>query len=210
MKTTRPGFLALLFLPLACSGAIITNGGFETGTFSGWSGNTTMTYVTVCKDGDQFYVSGLTCTSHSGTYAAGLGNSSANGTLYQNVATTIGATYNLTYFLRVDNYSQTANNLFQVSWGGATIYSATNLADAGYLQVTFLGLKATTASTRLQFTFKNVPGAFFLDDVSVVLTSEPATMLVAGCGLIALGLFAGKLRPAVARADQPTIDSSVR
>jgi hypothetical protein len=181
-----------LFLPAVCAAALITNGGFETGSFSSWRRGGDTTYVSVCATGTAFY--GLTCTSHTGTYAAALGNSTSNGTLTQTMATVAGAQYSLTFFLRSDNYSQAANNVFQVSWGGATIYSVANLADSNYMQVSFASLKATTNSTALVFTYKNVPGAFFLDDVSVIPASEPATLAIAGSGLITVWLIGVRRR----------------
>ena len=77
------------------------------------------------------------------------------------------------------------------------------MADAGYMQISFASLKAITTSTVLTFTYKNVPGAFFLDDVAVVPASEPATLAIAGSGLIAVWLLAGRLRPAVLRSSRP-------
>ncbi len=202
IRFSRFAAMLALFLPLAGQAALI-NGGFETNSFSGWTLGGDTQYVSVCATGATFYVTGLLCSSHTGTYAAGLGNSTSNGTLSQTMATAAGSLYSLTFYMRNDNYSQAANNLFQVSWNGATIYSVANLANAGYMQLSFTGLKATTNSTTLTFTYKNVPGAFFIDDVSVTPASEPATLAIAGSGLIAIWVMGSRLRLRTARAASP-------
>ena len=54
-----------------------------------------------------------------------------------------------------------------VSWGGSTIFNATNLGNLGWTNLQFL-VNATASTTVLQFGFRNDPTALGLDDVSVV------------------------------------------
>src|SRR5262245_34588467 len=84
--------------------ADVVNGGFETGDFSGWtlSGNTTFSSVT----SDRFYV-------HSGRFGAALGPIGSDGLLSQTLSTTIGATYQVSFWLD-NNINPVAPNEFLV------------------------------------------------------------------------------------------------
>src|SRR5207342_1372158 len=93
MKTITKSFIYIL-LPIAllCSAAVananlVTNGGFETGDFTGWTngGNTGFTGV---DPGIQ----------HSGTYGAFFGPIGSNGFLSQTLATTAGGVYTLSFW----------------------------------------------------------------------------------------------------------------
>src|SRR5262249_2874481 len=66
----------------------ITNGGFETGNFTGWTQGGTTGNTGVAAN-----------TPHTGTFAAFLGPVGSDGTLSQNVATTPGQQYVLSFWL---------------------------------------------------------------------------------------------------------------
>jgi hypothetical protein len=132
---------------------LVTNPGFETGDFTGWtqSGDTSFTGV----DGNP----------HSGTNAGFFGPTGSNGFLSQDLATMAGGLYNLSFWLENDDTS--GDNHFEVSWNGSIILSLDNAPQFGYTLFTFTGLSASTSSTPLQFGFFNPPSFWFLDDVSV-------------------------------------------
>src|ERR1700730_10015968 len=90
-------FLSLLAIPLfgiaLCASAIpidniVTNGGFETGDFTGWtqSGNTGFTGVD-------------TDSAHSGNFGAFSGPTGSEGFLSQTLNTVAGMAYDLSFFL---------------------------------------------------------------------------------------------------------------
>src|ERR1700743_2942953 len=109
---------------VASHASLLTNGGFENGDCSGWNlnGNVDLGYLEgVCSDGGTF--SYTPCNSHSGTFAAALGPNGAGATLTQQVATTPGLAYTLTFFLKNDNGdpSEPVENQFDVIFDNQTI-----------------------------------------------------------------------------------------
>jgi hypothetical protein len=139
---------------------LLQNGGFETGTFSGWtqSGNTGATGVG-------------TGTVHNGTYAAFLGPVGSEGFLAQTFPTTAGASYTLDYWLQHDGGSPSS---FHAMINGVDIPASVlnNPPAFGYTEYTFT-FTATGSTTELKFGFREDPTYFHLDDVSVQPTPAP-------------------------------------
>lgn len=167
----------ILIVSLAVASAVdaneITNGGFETGDFVGWtlSGNTGGT-------GIDHGTSGFGPGPHAGQFAAFFGPVESLGFLSQNIATIPSASYNLTFFLANDGHTP---NEFRVSWNGNVLYDQTDLPSFGYTQEILSDLLATGSSTALQFGFRNDLGMFHLDDVYIGGAEgvpEPATLLL--------------------------------
>jgi hypothetical protein len=172
---TNLAILALVSLVGVChASTIVTNGGFETGDFTGWvlSGNTADTFVST----DQ---------PHSGNFAADLGASPTDGSLTQLLPTVAGETYTLTYWLQ--NEGGTPND-FSASWNGSTLSSSVLTEAIGfpYTEYSFANLEASSNTTPLKFVFEQTPAFWHLDDVSVKGTPEPASLGLCIGGLVVL------------------------
>jgi uncharacterized repeat protein (TIGR01451 family) len=139
---------------------LVSNGGFETGSFSGWTqgGNT----------GDTSVGNG---SPHSGTFAADLGPVGSDGTLSQNVATVAGQQYVFSFWLANDGGTPSD---FSASVGGTTVFSQVNAPSQPYTQYSFT-FTAFAASTQILFTFRNDPAFYHLDDVGVVALTPFST-----------------------------------
>ncbi len=212
MKSKPRIFLTLFAIPLFCIALhasatpitnIVTNGGFETGDFTGWtqSGNTGFTGV-------------ATGIQNSGDYGAYFGPVEDLGYLSQSLSTVAGMSYDLSFFLvdggsggegigRTQNISPIrpgggpVTQEFQVFWNGVLIYSIPPNSDpSAYTQISFTGLIATGAMTDLTFGFRNDPSYWYLDDVVAGLTngaSVPETLSTMWLLLPVVGMF-GLLR----------------
>jgi MYXO-CTERM domain-containing protein len=166
---------ALVTLPAQGAANIVSNGGFETGDFTGWSGTAT---------GDPF--NGVYCPGAGavaeGACAAFLGPLGADEVLQQVLGTQAGAQYLVSLALAASGDTPSD---FAVKWGGQTLYSVSNPDTGGsFSTLTFLA-QATGASTTLSFSFRDDANFMYLDAVSVTAVPEPP-----GLALMALGVAA--------------------
>jgi hypothetical protein len=137
---------------------LMANGGFETGDFSGWtrSGDPSFTgVITGMPDGR---------TIHSGTHAAQIGPSGGLGYFAQTLATTVGTSYTLDFWLSHPSTDTGTEWLVQV--GGTTLRDVVDGPNFNYTEFTF-AFTATSSMTTVQFGFLEIPAYFYLDDVSV-------------------------------------------
>jgi hypothetical protein len=126
--------VAALSVAYPAKANLITNPGFETGDFTGW---------TIVNHGFITSVVGTFngVSPHSGNFQgafSGLGGSPS--AIGQSVAATSGASYTIDFWLANDS---TSPNSVSVMWGGVTLFSLTNQSTFGYTHHTF----TETAST---------------------------------------------------------------
>jgi hypothetical protein len=180
----------------AMAGNLVTNCGFETGDFTGWtiSGNT-------LNPGNNYYgVDGY--DAHSGNYGAYMSQdllgTGATVNLGQSLATVVGAQYTVTFWLDQDTPPTTGyTHSFTALWGSTTMLSLTpTVSNPGpngvWTEYTFTET-ATSALTALLFEFENDDSYWSFDDVSVVqVVPEPSGVWFAATALFALLLLRRK------------------
>jgi hypothetical protein len=177
----------------AVSGNIVSNCGFETGDFTGWtvggatSGNFDGNYWGVQGDlNDPPEGATVLGPVNSGSWAAYFWTDDTGTlapiTLSQQVTGPIGVLYTIAFY--IDQDALTSTNTFSVTFAGATLTSVTNMAPTnGFKFETFTYNDVSVVNPLLQFSFENPPDYFFLDDVEVtgpVIAPEPEGMPLGG------------------------------
>jgi hypothetical protein len=163
-------------------GGLVVNGGFESGDTTGW----TINYAFASGYPEAYG------PAHSGDYALEL-NAYIEGDydeIYQDIATTVGATYTMSFWLK-NAQTQPEYNDFQALWDETTLLDTLKNSPAfDYAQYSFT-VTATSATSRIRFRSYNFAGSYYLDDVDVSIQAtpvpEPSTFASASAaGLIGL------------------------
>ncbi len=159
---------------LSIGESIVTNGGFETGNFTGWT-------LTLTTNGIGALVDNGTKTGikpHSGTYFAALGQQYARGYVSQTLPTIANQSYllslwfnspNVTALSQAEQAGVTSNtpNKFIVYWNSTILFGGTNmLPTSGWTNLQFI-VTAASSNTVLQFSDRDDPWYLGLDDVNV-------------------------------------------
>ena len=116
--------------------------------------------------------------AESGKFAAALGSVGSDGTLSQNVQTTAGQQYAVSFWL-ANNGS--GPNDFTVTWNGQTELALANKSAQGYTQYSFTAT-GTAGTSHLEFDARQDPSHWSLDNVSVVAvgSSQPLPLATGG------------------------------
>jgi MYXO-CTERM domain-containing protein len=205
------GYLSGMVLALALAAGparanLVTNGGFETGDFTGW---------TLTGSGGGVAIDST--AAHSGTYDAAFAliNGGTTATLSQAIATTAGQSYSLSFWL-LDQANPSGNDTMTVTFGGftdAVLWSGLNATSYANVQLTVPGSDITGSSTSLSFQASIDPnpsgvpdvgtagGPFNLDDIVLTANTaaapEPPAAWLLAFGVAALGLAARRRRAQV-------------
>ena len=172
--------VALAFATPSAAQELVTNGGFETGNFNGFTqtGNTGYTTVTPAP----LFVA-------SGAYGATFGPVGSTGGITQTLSTNAGQSYLISFDLQ--NLFGGTPNFYEVLFGGVSLFTATNSAAFGYTNFSTTAT-ALGVSTDLAFNFRHDPTFFALDNVSVTAVNgavpEPATWAMMLIGFGAMGV----------------------
>ena len=164
---------AALFATGAARADLVTNGGFETGNFSGWDiTNTDPGYDTVNQ----------AVPPQAGDWLASFGG--ANSSISQTLTTVAGSNYKVSFWLMLetDPLGVDTPNDFSFNFGAATGASLSNASAFGYtlFEATFI---AAGASTDLTFNFNQGPAFWDIDSIQVTLPEPGSVALLAAAGL---------------------------
>lgn len=173
--------VALPFVGLAAN--IVINPGFENALASPWATNWDLGNVNP-NTGLQSVGTGCGGTN---CVTPGIGLSY----LYQDVVTDPGATYTLSFFVRVEGTGGSTPNELIVLFDSFQVFDLKDLSPGGYAFYS-KSVVAVGTGTRLEFYGRNDPGITRIDDVSLTAAvstnavPEPATWLLFAGGFSAL------------------------
>jgi hypothetical protein len=168
---------------------LVSNGGFETGDFSGWN---VAGHATSASNPSLYY--GVDAAdADTGTYGSYLGSEFSPLELSQTL--TVAPSHNYTVSFSLANLGgplQGFDNFFTLSIGGNTVFTEKNASASTYTNYSFSfdTNAAAPASELLLISSRNDASYFSLDNVSVsTATPEPATVLLIVPALALLALL---------------------
>ncbi len=168
----------VLAVTASASAELVTNGGFETGDFSGWQ-------VSLAGQGSSLSIFGS--GSFDGAFHASFG---ATGGAYDAISQTLGTTAGQQYEIRlwVQNFGIELDSL-QILWEGGVVTDLTPLG-TGLEAWESISLVVDATQSGSAFTIRSFDGqgAIGVDAVSVTLVPAP------GVGVLALAALAGRRR----------------
>ncbi len=172
---TASGLVQTRQFTLQVGQELVQDGGFEADDFAYWSlAGKKASANDFVDDGTS---TGL--TPYSGTYFAALGQPDSLAYLSQTLPTRPGQTYLLSFWLQnADLGYGTTPSEFLVKWNNFTLTNMLNASAFYWMNLSYV-VVATEPSMNLEFGFRNDPGLFALDGVSVVpIPLVPSPVLV--------------------------------
>lgn len=134
------------------------------------------------KSGDPMDTSGIIINNFpqhdNGNQGLSIGSFINPAYISQNLATTIGSNYNLSFFLGTDEDSSQVDNIFQAFVDGNKVFdkiNTINIAGVPFTQYD-LNFLATQSSTELKLGGRASYGFLYLDNVSVKPVPEPSSI----------------------------------
>lgn len=158
-----------LMAGVSAHAGLVTNGGFETGNLTGWTG-----YGAFADNFDE--------GTHTGSYAAYFGAVGGLSGISQTIHTVVGQAYDFSFWYASDG---SMPNAFEAYFGNNLVFNAVNDPAHGYEHENFI-VTASDTRTTISFLGRNDPAYQALDDVSVKKAHVPEPTSVA---LLGLGLF---------------------
>ncbi|MEH2215881.1 MAG: DUF642 domain-containing protein [Nostoc sp.] len=160
----------------------VFNGGFELDPLVDPNNpNTTNPNITGWnKSGDPFDTSGIKISNfpQSGNQGLAIGSFVNPAYISQNLTTTIGSNYNLSFSLGTDEDSSQVDNIFQAFIDESKVFEKTNSINTAGNPFTQYDLNfvATKSSTELKLGGRASYGFLYLDSVSVKPVPEPSAI----------------------------------
>jgi hypothetical protein len=171
------------FSPAISAQNLVTNGGFETGDFSGWEQFGDTNFTTVYTQGEDLG-GGDTFPVADGTFSAAFGPGGGLGGITQTIDTVPGGDYSVSF--KLANADVTANNQFLFSFDDGFQIETDTLPSFGF-KIISLPVKASGLTADVSFFFQNPSSYFLLDDVVVTPVPESATWIMLLAGFITVG-----------------------
>jgi len=168
---------AAVLAAISVQAGAITNGGFETGDFTGW---VLTPNVSLFSGVDPF-------AARSGSFGAFFGPPRDVGGISQSFATTPNQTYRVDFDLSLTGSVPPAS--FSWSWNGVNQSpSFDNSAAFGYTRFSSF-VSATDTSSTLAFDFRNGQSFWLLDNVAVSVAPETPISALLAAGLVIVAPF---------------------
>jgi xanthomonalisin len=178
LSNTTSGLVQTRQFTVLVGQELVQDGGFEAGDFAYWN-------LAGSDAGSYNYVDDGTYTSltpNSGYYFAALGQYGSLAYLSQTLPTRAGQPYSLSFWLQnADLGSGTIPNQFIAQWNGSTLTNIVNAGVFDWMNMSYV-VVAGGANTVLEFTSRNDPGTFALDDVSVMPIPLPSLQSIRESG----------------------------